>query len=205
MFLTPKLFDFNIYKSVPWPGKFLSSQSIHLYSDLIDLVLNIRFFLNPIVRQPLHEYHPSNRLNVRHLPTLPISKYGALNTSGIRSSYSSSMNELFLRLFAVPSTSTSLQQVPAPILPKKLHSKSSKYGVDSIHTKPRTITIVKQGNEKPHRTITILLNRRTIQTYDQLLGDISESFGYQKNRSDKVRRNKKMHWNSDASHFTDKG
>ncbi len=50
---------------------------------------------------------------------------------------------------------------------------------------------MKQGNEKPHKTITILLNRRTVQTYDQLLSDISESFGYQKNRTDKVSRRKK--------------
>ena len=48
------------------------------------------------------------------------------------------------------------------------------------------ITIVKHGSEKPHRTITILLNRRTVQTYDQLLSDIFEAFGYQKNRQDKV-------------------
>jgi doublecortin-like kinase 3 len=59
--------------------------------------------------------------------------------------------------------------------------------LESYHNKPRSITIVKQGNEKPHKTITILLNRRTVQTFDQLLSDISEAFGYQKNRTDKVR------------------
>ncbi|CAF0733239.1 unnamed protein product [Didymodactylos carnosus] len=59
-------------------------------------------------------------------------------------------------------------------------------GIDSI-SKPRTITIVKHG-EKPRKTISILLNRRTVQTFDQLLSDISEAFGYQKSRTDKLKK-----------------
>ncbi len=125
-------------------------------------------------------------MNVRHLPSIPISKFSAINGSGITTNPSST-NHLFLQSLTVPTTNTNQQlqlKKPAP--------KSTKYGIDAIHNKPRQITIVKQGNEKPHKTITILLNRRTVQTYDQLLSDISEAFGYQKNRSDKVRRRRNV-------------
>jgi hypothetical protein len=143
-----------------------------------------------LVRQPLHEY-PSHRLNVRHLPSLPISKLGATNGQGASSNAISSTNRfhannLFLQSLTAPTNNTNQVQQP-----KKIVSRQNKYGFDPIHNKPRQITIVKQGNEKPHRSITILLNRRTVQTYDQLLSDISESFGYQKNRTDKVRKNER--------------
>jgi len=134
----------------------------------------------------LHDFHPSHRLNVRHLPSIPISKLGAINGPGINSNVTGTnrfqTNNLFLQSLTVPTNNTNQQQQ------KKNIPKQNKYGIDSIHNKPRQITIIKQGNEKPHKTITILLNRRTVQTYDQLLSDISESFGYQKNRADKVCR-----------------
>ncbi|CAF0720598.1 unnamed protein product [Rotaria sp. Silwood1] len=137
------------------------------------------------LRQPLHDFHPPQRLQVRHLPTIPISKFGAVNGPTINSNATTAnrfqANTLFLQSFAATTNSTNQQQ-------KKLIPKQNKYGFDSINNKPRQITIVKQGNEKPHKTITILLNRRTVQTYEQLLSDISESFGYQKNRPDKIKR-----------------
>ena len=128
-----------------------------------------------LVRQPLHDYHSTNRVNVRHLPTLPLSKINGTNPSNRFQA-----NNLFLQSLTSPTTNSIQQQ-------KKSNLKHFKYGIEPFTNKPRTITIIKQGNEKPHKTITILLNRRTAQTFDQLLADISEAFGYQKNRTDRVR------------------
>ena len=141
-------------------------------------------FLLYLVRQPLYDF-PSHRFNLRHLPTVPVAKHGTSNSPGMISNSTPTnrfqSNNLFLQSFGPPSTTTTNSQQQ-----KKFHPKQTKYGFDSIHNKPRQITIVKQGNEKPHKIITILLNRRTVQTYEQLLSDISEAFGYQKNRTDKV-------------------
>ena len=136
-------------------------------------------FFKYLVRQPLHDIHPSNRANVRPLPSTQLSKLGAIN--GPATTNRLLANNLFLQSF----TSTAANSIHQP---KKSHFKQNKYGPESMCSKPRSITIVKQGNEKPHKTITILLNRRTVQTFEQLLADISEAFGYQKNRPDKVRR-----------------
>jgi hypothetical protein len=128
----------------------------------------------------LHDPHLTQRLNVRHLPTIPLPKIGATNGPTAANRFQS--NNLFFQSI----TSTATNSVPQY---KKTNLKHNKYGVEPLHNKPRTITIVKQGTEKPHKTITILLNRRTAQTFDQLLSDISEAFGYQKYRTDKVRSN----------------
>ena len=52
-------------------------------------------------------------------------------------------------------------------------------------TKPKVITVVRAGR-KPYANIKILLNRRSVQSYERLLNDISESFG-PKWRNNKVR------------------
>ncbi|CAF1230696.1 unnamed protein product [Rotaria sp. Silwood1] len=137
------------------------------------------------LRQPLHEYPSSNRVSVRHLPSIPLSKVGAINGPAIPSNAANRFhtNNIFLQSLT-SSTSNSIQQQQQ----KKLNLKQNKYGLESFHSKPRPITIIKQGNEKPHKTITILLNKRTGQTFDQLLSDISEAFGHQKNRSEKIKR-----------------
>ncbi|UJR26315.1 hypothetical protein I4U23_007653 [Adineta vaga] len=139
------------------------------------------------LRHPTHNVFPSHRLNVRHLPTLPNSKPAPLSTSPTNSNVTSTTNRFpannLLLQSVSPSISNSNQQTQKKILPK-----SNKYSYDSPSNKSRQITIIKQGNEKPHKSITIFLNRRTVQTYEQLLSDISESFGYQKNRADKIRR-----------------
>ncbi|CAF1528528.1 unnamed protein product [Rotaria magnacalcarata] len=136
------------------------------------------------LRQPLHDFN-SQRFHVRHLPSIPLSKLGNVHGSNVNSNATSTnrfqANSLFLQSLTATTNNINQQQ-------KKQNSKSTKYGFESINTKPRQITIVKQGNEKPHKSITILLNRRTVQTYEQLLSDISESFGYQKNRTDKIKR-----------------
>lgn len=133
-----------------------------------------------IVRQPLHDFPSSQRFHVRHLPSIPISKLGNVNNANLATSSNRfQTNSLFLQPLNASTNNVNQQS-------KKQNPKHAKYGFDSINTKPRTVTIVKQGLERPHKTITILLNRRTVQTYEQLLSDISESFGYQKNRNDKV-------------------
>jgi hypothetical protein len=117
---------------------------------------------------------------VRHLPAISLPKIGA--TNGPTPAHRFQANNLFLQSLTSAAANSIQQQ-------KKNNFKHNKYGVESSYNKPRTITIVKQGTEKPHRMITILLNRRTTQTFDQLLSDISEAFGYQKHRADKVRSN----------------
>ncbi|CAF3610220.1 unnamed protein product [Rotaria sordida] len=140
------------------------------------------------LRQPLHDYHPSNRLNVRHLPAIPLSKVGATNGPTITSNTATTnrfhANNIFLQSLTSTTTSSNQQQQQQ----KKFNVKQNKYGLEPFHSKPRTITIVKQGYERPHKSITILLNKRTGQTLDQLLSDISEAFGHQKHRSDKIKR-----------------
>jgi len=146
------------------------------------------FFIVYLVRQPLHDFHPSHRVNVRHLPAIPFSKVGAINGPATTTTTTTNRfhsNNLFLQSLT-SATANSIQQHHQQ-QQKKTSFKQNKYGVEPLNNKPRTITIIKQGNEKPHKTITILLNRRTVQTYDQLLSDISEAFGYQKHRTDKVR------------------
>ncbi|UJR22720.1 hypothetical protein I4U23_025754 [Adineta vaga] len=134
-------------------------------------------------RQPFNDIHSSNRVHVRPLPTSQFAKVGAINgsisTNNTNNRFLS--NNLFLQSFTSTAASSVQQQ-------RKFHFKQNKYAPESFYNKPRSITIIKQGNEKPYKTITILLNRRTVQTFEQLLSDISEAFGYQKNRTDKIKR-----------------
>ena len=57
--------------------------------------------------------------------------------------------------------------------PYSLRDDDRKYGTI---TKPKVITVVRAGR-KPYANIKILLNRRSVQSYERLLNDISESFG----------------------------
>lgn len=211
MFLTPKIFNFHIYRSVDYsstsacvPVLLTGCCLIHVSNWIENIVTRKIIFYDyfNLVRQ--HDFPPSQRLNGRHLPAIPLSKYGASNntnhnslllptttatntaTNGANNRFQS--NNLFFQSLSTP-TSTSTNATTQ--LPRKFNPKSQKYTFESSHNKPRMITIVKQGVEKPHKTISILLNRRTIQTYEQLLADISEAFGYQKNRQDKVCRSER--------------
>ncbi|CAF1601559.1 unnamed protein product, partial [Didymodactylos carnosus] len=115
------------------------------------------------VRPPFQDLN--HRLNVRHLPSIqPLTKGAGRNL--VLNSLNQSTNQRKKQLGK--------------------YGVSGGGGVESIF-KPRTITIVKHG-EKPRKTITILLNRRTVQTFDQLLNDISEAFGYQKFKTDRIKK-----------------
>ncbi|XP_007943939.2 serine/threonine-protein kinase DCLK3 [Orycteropus afer afer] len=65
-------------------------------------------------------------------------------------------------------------------------------GLHSIHAensplKPRVVTVVKLGGH-PLRKITLLLNRRSVQTFEQLIADISEALGFPRWKNDRVRK-----------------
>ncbi|ELK17966.1 serine/threonine-protein kinase DCLK3 [Pteropus alecto] len=53
--------------------------------------------------------------------------------------------------------------------------------------KPRVVTVVRLGGH-PLRKITLLLNRRSVQTFEQLLADVSEALGFPRWKSDHVRK-----------------
>lgn len=53
--------------------------------------------------------------------------------------------------------------------------------------KPRIITVVKPGG-RTLRRITLLLNRRSVQTFEQLMADISEALGFPHWKTDRVRK-----------------
>lgn len=59
-------------------------------------------------------------------------------------------------------------------------------GDSQVPMKPKVITIVRNG-PKPRNNVKILLNRRSVQSFEQLMGDISEAFG-PKWKSNKVRK-----------------
>lgn len=57
---------------------------------------------------------------------------------------------------------------------------------NQVPLKPKVITIVRNG-AKPRNNVKILLNRRSVQSFEQLMGDISEAFG-PKWKGNKVRK-----------------
>ncbi|CAN2389629.1 Serine threonine-protein kinase [Pristimantis euphronides] len=68
----------------------------------------------------------------------------------------------------------------------------SQNGFHTIHSanspvKPRIVTVVKPGSH-PLRKITLLLNRRSVQTFEQLIADISEGLGLPRWKNDRVRK-----------------
>lgn len=68
----------------------------------------------------------------------------------------------------------------------------SRNGFHTIHSenspvKPRIVTVVKPGNH-PLKKITLLLNRRSVQTFEQLIADISEALGLPRWKNDRVRK-----------------
>ncbi|XP_068094417.1 serine/threonine-protein kinase DCLK3 [Hyperolius riggenbachi] len=68
----------------------------------------------------------------------------------------------------------------------------SRNGFHTIHSenspvKPKIVTVVKPGNHPPKK-ITLLLNRRSVQTFEQLIADISEALGFPRWKNDRVRK-----------------
>ncbi|XP_075070464.1 serine/threonine-protein kinase DCLK3 [Mixophyes fleayi] len=68
----------------------------------------------------------------------------------------------------------------------------SRNGFHTIHSenspvKPRILTVVKPGSH-PVKKITLLLNRRAVQTFEQLVADISEALGFPRWKNDRVRK-----------------
>ncbi|XP_056376357.1 serine/threonine-protein kinase DCLK3 [Hyla sarda] len=68
----------------------------------------------------------------------------------------------------------------------------SQNGFHTIHSenspvKPKIVTVVKPGSH-PLKKITLLLNRRSVQTFEQLIADISEGLGLPRWKNDRVRK-----------------
>ncbi|KAF7247960.1 Serine/threonine-protein kinase DCLK3 [Varanus komodoensis] len=69
---------------------------------------------------------------------------------------------------------------------------NSRTGFHTIHSenspvKPRIVTVVKPCGHTV-RKITLLLNRRSVQTFEQLIADISEALGFPRWKNDRVRK-----------------
>ncbi|XP_053571756.1 serine/threonine-protein kinase DCLK3 [Bombina bombina] len=69
---------------------------------------------------------------------------------------------------------------------------NSRSGFHTTHSenspvKPRIVTVVKPGSP-PLRKITLLLNKRAVQTFEQLVADISEALGLPRWKNDRVRK-----------------
>lgn len=71
---------------------------------------------------------------------------------------------------------------------------------EHVPLKPKVVTIVRNGG-RPRNNVKMLLNRRSVQSYDQLMSDIAEAFGpkYKTNRLKKLFtvRGKEVHGISD--------
>ncbi|XP_053456504.1 serine/threonine-protein kinase DCLK3 [Nycticebus coucang] len=75
-----------------------------------------------------------------------------------------------------------------PVVPlfSPLNDHHLSHGENSL-LKPRVVTVVKLGGQ-PLRKITLLLNRRSVQTFEQLIADISEALGFPRWKNDRVRK-----------------
>merc|ERR1711976_1108315 len=71
--------------------------------------------------------------------------------------------------------------------PQSYWQNQSQESAAPSHLKPKVITVVRNGN-KPRTSVKILLNRRSVQSYEQLVKDITEAFGpkYKNNRLRKL-------------------
>ncbi|XP_066441555.1 serine/threonine-protein kinase DCLK3 [Eleutherodactylus coqui] len=69
------------------------------------------------------------------------------------------------------------------------HSQNAFHTIHSENSplKPRIVTVVKPGSH-PLKKITLLLNRRSVQTFEQLIADISEGLGLPRWKNDRVRK-----------------
>eukprot|EP00079_Xenopus_tropicalis_P036697 XP_017950468.1 PREDICTED: serine/threonine-protein kinase DCLK3 [Xenopus tropicalis] len=70
-----------------------------------------------------------------------------------------------------------------------LHSQNGFHTIHSENSpvKPRIVTVVKPGSH-PLKKITLLLNKRSVQTFEQLVADISEALGFPRWKNDRVRK-----------------
>ncbi|XP_028374644.2 serine/threonine-protein kinase DCLK3 [Phyllostomus discolor] len=67
------------------------------------------------------------------------------------------------------------------------HSLHCVHTAENSAPKPRVVTVVKLGGH-PLRKITLLLNKRSVQTFEQLLADVSEALGFPRWKNDRVRK-----------------
>ncbi|KAM5232389.1 serine/threonine-protein kinase DCLK3 isoform 1-T1 [Hipposideros larvatus] len=101
---------------------------------------------------------------------------------------SSRITERKLQGTCLPAGRGNLEKPPTSVVPVF----SPQNGLHSAHAensplKPRVVTVVKPGGH-PLRKITLLLNRRSVQTFEQLLADVSEALGFPRWKNDRVRK-----------------
>eukprot|EP00057_Strongylocentrotus_purpuratus_P029303 XP_011683777.1 PREDICTED: serine/threonine-protein kinase DCLK3 isoform X2 [Strongylocentrotus purpuratus] len=58
---------------------------------------------------------------------------------------------------------------------------------DRSPIKPRVVKIVKTG-PKPRKMVSLLINKRSVQSYEQLIQDVSDAFGMPKYKNNRVRK-----------------
>ncbi|XP_041460409.1 serine/threonine-protein kinase DCLK1-like isoform X1 [Lytechinus variegatus] len=58
---------------------------------------------------------------------------------------------------------------------------------DRSPIKPRVVKIVKTG-PKPRKMVSLLINKRSVQSYEQLIQDVSDAFGLPKYKNNRVRK-----------------
>ncbi|XP_077996554.1 serine/threonine-protein kinase DCLK3-like isoform X2 [Glandiceps talaboti] len=59
---------------------------------------------------------------------------------------------------------------------------------DTSPIKPRIVRVVKGDDKRPRKVVSLLMNKRSVQSYEQLVGDISETLGVPKYKNDRVRK-----------------
>ncbi|XP_071503350.1 serine/threonine-protein kinase DCLK1-like [Diadema antillarum] len=58
---------------------------------------------------------------------------------------------------------------------------------DRSPIKPKVVKIVKTGS-RPRKVVSLLINKRSVQSYEQLIQDISDAFGYPKYKNNRIRK-----------------
>ncbi|XP_066547127.1 serine/threonine-protein kinase DCLK3 [Amia ocellicauda] len=84
--------------------------------------------------------------------------------------------------------STFSKSLSGPTCFNKQHGGFHTIHAENSPVKPRIVTVVKPGGRRHLRKITLLLNRRSVQTFEQLIADISEALGFPQWKNDRVKK-----------------
>ncbi|PAA71979.1 hypothetical protein BOX15_Mlig021886g2 [Macrostomum lignano] len=79
------------------------------------------------------------------------------------------------------------KQKPSLSLARRLQPQQQQQQQQPVQRQPRLVTIVKEG-PRPRQVVKMLLNRRGIQSFAQLLSDISDSFGGSRGRRERLKK-----------------
>ncbi|XP_048848686.1 serine/threonine-protein kinase DCLK3 [Brienomyrus brachyistius] len=101
--------------------------------------------------------------------------------------------ECWARVSRAPLPPCRSQHLRSCRLDEPYRPSASRFAFLSTHAedspmRPKIVTVVRPGGGAPLRKITILLNRRAVQTFEQLVADISVAMGLPRWKNDRVRR-----------------